>query len=481
MMTNDKKSWQTEQTYLNLPSKFYKITEPEPAENPELVLENLGLKEELGLEDWDLSLYSGNRTVDGVKPLSQSYAGHQFGQFTMLGDGRAHLIAEIKAPNKKRYDVQLKGSGKTPYSRAGDGRAALGPMMREYMISEAMHALGVPTSRSLALVKTGEKIMRERPLDGAVLTRVSSSHLRVGTFEFAVGYGDKTDVKALADYAIERHDPFLKYEKNPYPAFAKAVMRRQAKTVAKWMAFGFVHGVMNTDNMTISGETIDYGPCAFIDFYDPNTVFSSIDHQGRYRYNNQPAIAQWNLARFIETLLDLFSDDEEEAIAMGTEIVQSFASYYEASWLDLMRKKLGLEKHEVADKELVNELLSAMEKYEADYTNTFLHLTHGQFEGQTLYHSLEFKEWYKKWQERLSRENNSETDVFAIMKKHNPAIIPRNQFVEETLAALVEDDDMSKVSELMELLQEPFTHNDEQMEWSKKQIYKQDYITYCGT
>ena len=479
-MTNHEKTWDVEQTYISLPSKFYKYVTPEPATNPEILIENKALKESLGLESWDVSHYSGNKTIDKIESISQSYAGHQFGQFTMLGDGRAVLLAEIVA-KRKRYDVQLKGAGKTPYSRAGDGRAGVGPMMREYIISEAMHALNIPTSRSLAVVKTGDHIMRERPYDGAVLTRIASSHLRVGTFEFAVGYGDATDVKELADYAIKRHDPFLKYEKNPYPVFAKNVMRRQAQTIAKWMATGFVHGVMNTDNMTISGETIDYGPCAFIDRYDPNAVFSSIDHQGRYRFNNQPAIAQWNLARFVETLLTLFDEDEAVAMEMGTEIVKGFASYYEAYYLDIMRKKLGLKNAEMEDQNLVNDLLVAMEKYEADYTNTFVDLTHDSLDGATLYHSIEFKNWYEAWQSRLKREATSKEDVFSLMKSHNPILIPRNQFVEDALTSLLEEDDMSKVNELMRLLADPFEHNDEQMKWSQKQIDRSPYMTYCGT
>lgn len=481
MVKENQSQW--EQSYLHLPEKFYRITEAEKQANPREILWNEELSKALNIDKTTetVDLLTGRKTSPHVKPFAQSYAGHQFGQFTMLGDGRAVMVGEWRAPDGKKYDIQLKGAGKTPYSRAGDGRASIGPMLREYIISEAMHGLGIPTTRSLALYETGNDVIRERRLDGAILTRLASSHLRVGTFEFAAAYGGVSDMKQLADYAINRHDPLLIHEENPYIIFAKQVMKRQATLLAQWQSVGFVHGVMNTDNMTISGETIDYGPCAFIDQYDRNALFSSIDLQGRYRFGNQPAIAQWNIARFTETLLPLLDEEETKAIAIAEEIVGQFPAYYMAYWLDGMRSKLGLFTSDPDDESLVNKLLEAMEKYAADYTQTFFALTMGEYTGSTFFHSEEFIQWQLRWTKRLEKEHKTDEEIFLKMKASNPIIIPRNRWVEDALNQAVDTFDYEPVSVLLDLLKDPYAYTDEQCLWAKKPIPREDFVTYCGT
>ena len=344
----DKIGWHFDNTYSRLPKVMSSQLNPIPVKNPKLTIFNHGFSKELGLDFSSLnnnqiaSIFSGNLLPKESKCIAQAYAGHQFGYFTMLGDGRAILIGEHLSKNNKRFDIQFKGSGKTPYSRNGDGRAALGPMLREYIVSEAMHCLGIPTTRSLAVVKTGENVIRETPLPGAILTRIAASHIRVGTFQYMTATEDEKNLKTLFDYTIDRHYPKIKDSKTPAIDLLKIVMEKQIKLVVDWMRVGFIHGVMNTDNMAISGETIDYGPCAFMDAYDPETVFSSIDHNGRYAYFNQPGITKWNLARFAETLLPLIDKNKDKAIKIVTEIINNFGEIYKKNWLEMMRKKLGL-------------------------------------------------------------------------------------------------------------------------------------------
>ena len=372
--------WRFDNTYSKLPEYFISNTSPIPVKSPELIILNDNLAKELGLnfsliDKKDLSkLFSGNSLPEGSKAISQAYAGHQFGHFTMLGDGRAVLMGEHISKNNERFDIQFKGSGKTPFSRNGDGRAALGPMLREYIISEAMHALNIPTTRSLAVVKTGEDVMRENTLQGAILTRVASSHLRVGTFQFIAARKSEKELKTLINYTINRHYPNIKQSKNQALEFLKVMIKQQTNLVINWMRVGFIHGVMNTDNMAISGETIDYGPCAFMDTYDPQTVFSSIDQFGRYSYSNQPNITKWNLARFAECLIPLIDPNKDKAIEIATETINNFDKNYEAKWINMMRDKLGLFGQDPKDLVLILDLLTWMHKNKADYTLSLIHI-----------------------------------------------------------------------------------------------------------
>ena len=372
--------WRFDNTYSKLPDTMLSRLAPIPVKKPELVVLNYSLSKELGLDfsttnKEDLALmFAGNLLPEGSESIAQAYAGHQFGYFTMLGDGRAIVIGEHLSKNNKRFDIQFKGSGKTPFSRNGDGRAALGPMLREYIISEAMHGLKIPTTRSLAVVKTGENVIRETPLPGAILTRVATSHIRVGTFQYVTMMKDEKNLKTLVDYTIDRHYPNIKDSDSPALDLLKIVIEKQTKLVTDWMRVGFIHGVMNTDNMTISGETIDYGPCAFMDTYDPETVFSSIDQHGRYAYFNQPDITKWNLARFAETLIPLIDNDKVKAIQIATKTINNFVEVYNKNWLEMIRNKLGLFGEEKKDKSLINDLFSWMQKNKADHTNTFCFL-----------------------------------------------------------------------------------------------------------
>ncbi|WLR47986.1 YdiU family protein [Halobacillus litoralis] len=477
------KGWNLQQSYKELPDSFYTKTTPSEVEKPELVLYNESLAEKLGLStEPDPAIFGGNRIPEGAEPIAQAYAGHQFGQFTMLGDGRAVLFGEQVSPEDERFDIQLKGSGRTPFSRGGDGRATLGPMLREYIISEAMHGLGIPTNRSLAVVATGEYVQREDLLPGAVLTRVASSHLRIGTFQYAAGLQDHAQLKALADYAIERHDPDFLHAENPYLAFFEKVIERQASLIAQWQLIGFIHGVMNTDNMTISGETIDYGPCAFMDTYNPKTVFSSIDRQGRYAYMNQPPIGAWNLARFAETLLPLFHENQETAVEMAQEAHANYEKLYHTYWLNGMRAKLGMMTEEAQDQPLIDDLLEMMEKNEADYTNTFRALTLDRPNDTDLYGKPAFTNWYKQWQARLDRQESTKADVHALMKKSNPSVIPRNHRVEEALEAAVEEGDFSSVKQLLSVLADPYAYSEEQEAYAElPEPSDQPYRTFCGT
>ena len=480
--------WQFDNSYAHLPEFFYAQLHPVPVGAPHVAILNHALADSLGLDIHKLTeeeaalLFSGNVLPDMAQPIAQAYAGHQFGHFNMLGDGRAILLGEHRTLTGDRFDIQLKGSGQTPFSRRGDGRAALAPMLREYIISEAMHALNIPTTRSLAVVATGEFILRETFLPGAILTRVAASHIRVGTFEYAAGLKNTEAIKILADYTIGRHYPDLADAENPYLSLLNSVIERQASLIAKWLLVGFIHGVMNTDNMTISGETIDYGPCAFMDVYDPNTVFSSIDQLGRYRYSNQPQIAQWNLARFAETLLPLIHPVLDQAIALAEEAIHSFPGIYQAHWTDGMRKKLGLFTDEAEDSELIEALLAWMHKHHADYTNSFRALASEALPEDAVFRNAEFIAWHARWQARLSRQSRPMNKVFCLMRSNNPAIIPRNHFVEEALSAASERGDFSPIHQLLAAVTNPYDDMSEYSDYRTPPTPSERvYQTFCGT
>lgn len=480
--------WNLDNSYVRLPKAFFTSKHPTPVHSPELVILNDQLAKSLGLNGDELrsnegvAILAGNQIPQGATPLAQAYAGHQFGYFNMLGDGRAVLLGEQITPLGERVDIQLKGAGRTPYSRGGDGRAALGPMLREYIISEAMHALGIATTRSLAVITTGEAIMRETEQIGAILTRIATSHIRVGTFQYISKFGTVEELKALAEYTLQRHFPEAASYENPYLLLLREVIKHQAELIAKWQLVGFIHGVMNTDNMTISGETIDYGPCAFMDRYDPKTVFSSIDHEGRYAYGNQPYIAGWNLARFAETLLPLIHVDEEVAVKMAQEEVLNFIKLYKYNWLSGMRAKLGMFNEEIQDEAIINELLSMMQKYGADYTNTFIALTFDRLENNDMFVTTEFTKWYELWQVRLGRQEESKELSHQLMENSNPAVIPRNHRVEEALEAAVKQGDYSVMQRLLEVLSKPYEHSPEQAHYAAlPEEPSCPYRTYCGT
>jgi uncharacterized protein YdiU (UPF0061 family) len=480
--------WNLDNSYANLPDEFFTRQNPTYAPSPKLIILNKPLAVSLGLNPGSLqsrdgvAMFAGNKIPEGALPLAQAYAGHQYGHFTMLGDGRALLIGEQITPLGQRVDIQLKGSGRTPYSRRGDGQAALGPMLREYIISEAMYELGIPTTRSLAVVTTGETVIRENLLPGAVLTRVAASHIRVGTFQYAARWGTAEKLRALADYTINRHFPDGHDGENPYLFLLQEVIKRQASLIAKWQLIGFVHGVMNTDNVAISGETIDYGPCAFMDTYDPATVFSSIDREGRYAYGNQPYIAVWNLARFAETLLPLLHENHEKAIQIAENALSNFTELYHNNWMAGMRSKLGIFNEEPQDESLVKDLLSMMHKYKADYTNTFRGLTFDRFADIDLSNTDSFAEWNKLWQARLGRQQESMDSSHKLMKSCNPAIIPRNQLVEEALEAAEKKGDYNVMDRLLDVLSSPYAYTKEQDDYSKLVTKSScNYRTFCGT
>lgn len=483
---SNKVGWHLDNSYARLPELFFTKTLPTPVRAPELIILNDELAASLGLDsealrDYEgLAVFAGNEVPAGALPLAQAYAGHQFGNFTMLGDGRAVLLGEQITPNGERFDVQLKGAGRTFYSRGGDGRAGLGPMLREYIISEAMHGLHIPTTRSLAVVTTGETVIRETDLRGAILTRVATSHLRVGTFEFAANWGTEEDLRTLADYAIKRHYAEALNDENRYLSLLQGVIKRQAELVAKWQLVGFIHGVMNTDNVTISGETIDYGPCAFMDVFDPTTVFSSIDRQARYAYGNQPNITGWNLTRFAEALLPLLDENEDEAITIAEDALETFTDIFQFSWYAGMRAKLGLFNEEKGDLALIKSLLDLMKKHRADYTNTFVALTFHQLKGASLFEAPEFTDWYALWQERLSRQEESKATVEKLMRNSNPAIIPRNHRVEEALEA-AEKGDFTVMNRLLAALSHPYAHAKIQAEYATVPAATIPYKTFCGT
>ncbi|WP_240794292.1 protein adenylyltransferase SelO [Bacillus sp. BHET2] len=479
----NKTGWNFENSYTKLPDSFFTRQDPTPVRSPKLVVLNEEVAESLGLnvEKLGAGVLSGNDIPKGAEPIAEAYAGHQFGHFNMLGDGRAILVGEQITPSGERFDIQLKGGGSTPYSRGGDGRAGLGPMLREHIISEGMHGLGIPTTRSLAVVTTGETIFRETELEGAILTRVAASHIRVGTFQFASRFGSVEDLRALLDYALERHYPEGIGAPNRYLYLLQQVIKRQAALIAKWQMVGFIHGVMNTDNMTIGGETIDYGPCAFMDSYDPQTVFSSIDREGRYAYGNQPQIAGWNLARFAESLLPILHDEQEESLKLAQDTVMEFPKLYESHWLDGMRRKLGLFNQEEGDRSLAEELLDLMKINQADYTNTFRSMTIGN-EDSPLFKTPEFAVWKERWNERKSRQDETQEASQQLMKSSNPSVIPRNHRVEEALTAAVEENDFSVMERLVDVTKDPYAYLGEHEEYCKlPEPSDRPYRTFCGT
>ena len=475
--------WQFDNTYSRLPDTLFASAAPAETRAPRVAILNHRLAAELGLDldamppEAAAALFSGQDLPSGSRPIAQAYAGHQFGGFTMLGDGRAILLGEHRTPAGNLVDIQFKGAGPTHYSRRGDGLAALGPMLREYIISEAMAGLGIPTTRSLAVVTTGETVYRSTALKGAILTRVAASHIRVGTFQYLAARQDETNLRVLADYSIDRHYPELADAPQKYSEFFRAVLDRQASLIARWQLVGFIHGVMNTDNMAISGETIDYGPCAFMNAYRSDRVFSSIDHAGRYAYGNQPAIAQWNLARFAETLLPLIDSDREKAIAVATEALGEYPARFEKYWLAGMRKKLGFQTSEASDVELIQSLFDWMQKSGADFTNTFRDLSSEEPPAGDRYRDPEFQDWHSRWQLRLGCDGRSNAEMRAV----NPAVIPRNHRVEEALSAAEDHDDLSVLHRLLVALASPYQAGVASQEYLDPPCDETNYRTYCGT
>ena len=475
--------WNLQSSYTQISDKLFSELKPDAVTNPSTVIVNNELAEKLGLNlkgisEEDLSnLFSGNSLPHGSKPFAQAYAGHQFGQFTILGDGRAHIIGEQVTPEGEIFDIQYKGSGRTPYSRGGDGKAALGPMLREYLISEAMYYLGIPTTRSLAVVETGEKVYREVPLKGSILTRVASSHIRIGTFQFLAAHKDYEGMKSLLDFSIKRHFSNLKFSENLAIEFIKAVMQKQINLIVEWMRVGFIHGVMNTDNSTISGETIDYGPCAFMDHYDANTVFSSIDTQGRYSFANQPSIIQWNLVRLAECLLPLIDKDEKRSIEIAQNLINTFSSLFKDKWLQMMKKKLGIKDQSEDDEELINNLIKWMQQKKPDFTNTFCNLMNYDHADDEEFEDYEFNNWKREWKERVESK-----EYLDVMMSCNPILIPRNYLVEEALSEAETDGKFDKFNELNEIISSPYQLKKVNIKYletpSKTNI---PYKTFCGT
>ena len=475
--------WNLQSSYTQISDKLFSELKPDAVTNPSTVIVNNELAEKLGLNlkgisEEDLSnLFSGNSLPHGSKPFAQAYAGHQFGQFTILGDGRAHIVGEQVTPDGEIFDIQYKGSGRTPYSRGGDGKAALGPMLREYLISEAMYYLGIPTTRSLAVVETGEKVYREVPLKGSILTRVASSHIRIGTFQFLAAHKDYEGMKSLLDFSIKRHFSNLKFSENLAIEFIKAVMQKQINLIVEWMRVGFIHGVMNTDNSTISGETIDYGPCAFMDHYDANTVFSSIDTQGRYSFANQPSIIQWNLVRLAECLLPLIDKDEKRSIEIAQNLINTFSSLFKDKWLQMMKKKLGINDYSEDDEELINNLIKWMQQKKPDFTNTFCNLMNYDHADDEEFEDDEFNNWKREWKKRVESK-----EYLDVMISCNPTLIPRNYLVEEALSEAETDGKFDKFNELNEIISSPYQLKKVNIKYletpSKTNI---PYKTFCGT
>ena len=483
-------------SFVQLGEKFYAKLNPTPVEQPKIVklndelANNLGIDlEMLNLEDW-ASIFSGNRILPGAEPLAMVYAGHQFGHFVpQLGDGRAILLGEVIDNSSFRNDIQLKGSGLTPFSRQGDGRAALGPVLREYIVSEAMHALGIPTTRSLCAVTTGEPVYRETVLPGAVLTRVASGHVRTGTFQYFALRGDEKAINKLANYVIDRHYPEVKEAPNPYLKLLEDVMDRHARLVTQWLHVGFIHGVMNTDNMALSGETIDYGPCAFMDTFNRTQVFSSIDHSGRYSYGNQPQIVQWNLARLAETILPLIDKKQESAAELAKEVIEVYSERFQEYWFSGMRQKLGFLTSEPEDEILIQSLLNTMQENEADFTLTFRRLCDAAFDKKMdrnlrkLFKDAgAYDKWSKSWRNRLSRESGPPEELTKLMRKVNPAVIPRNHRVEQALNAAVEHLDYEPFEKLVEVLSSPYEELEGQNEFMLPPKPEEHVMqTFCGT
>jgi uncharacterized protein YdiU (UPF0061 family) len=483
-------------TYAALPGGFFARVAPTPVAAPRLIKLNRPLATHLGLDPDLLSspegteVLAGKRVPEGADPIAMAYAGHQFGHFVpQLGDGRAILLGEVIDADGVRRDIQLKGSGPTPFSRRGDGRAALGPVLREYIVSEAMAAMGIPTTRSLAAVMTGESVMRETVLPGAVLTRVASSHIRVGTFQYFAARGDTEGVRQLADHVISRHYPEAANTERPYHALLQGVIMRQAELIARWLLVGFIHGVMNTDNSSISGETIDYGPCAFLDQYDPATVFSSIDEQGRYAYANQPRIALWNLTRFAECLLPLFSSDQDKAISEAQAMLADFAEKFDAAYQAGLRAKLGLFTARDGDPALAQDLLSVMAQNQADFTLTFRRLGDAALDAaddrevRSLFTDpAAYNEWAVRWRQRLSDEPQDAAARRNAMRSVNPAFIPRNHRVEAVIQAAMNHDDFAPFEELLTVLSEPYEDQPAFAAYAEPPLPDQRVLqTFCGT
>lgn len=494
--TGDQAQFPFQNTYARLPVRFFTKLDPTPVQAPSLLLLNEDLARELGLDPAFLrsedgaQVLGGNRIPEGAEPLAMAYAGHQFGGWApQLGDGRAILLGEVVDRNGGRRDIQLKGSGPTPYSRMGDGRAALGPVLREYIVSEAMAAFGIPTTRSLAVVTTGEAVFRERALPGGILTRIARSHIRVGTFQFFAARRDTDGLRLLADHVIDRHYPELREAENPYSALLDAVAGRQAELIAAWMSVGFIHGVMNTDNMSVAGDTIDYGPCAFMDTYHPGTVYSSIDHGGRYAYGNQPGIAHWNLACLAQCLLPLIDDSEDTAMAMAQEIINTFPDRFRAAHTARFAAKLGLERVHAGDADLIDGLLTAMEEGKADFTLTFRRLSDVAVDGRedapvrALFGDpAAFDAWAETWRARLSEESRDDATRQAAMRAVNPAYIPRNHQVEAALNAAVENNDLTPLHALRAVLQTPFETQPGQERYEQPPRPGEEVeATFCGT
>ncbi|MFT4183707.1 MAG: YdiU family protein [Rhizobium sp.] len=482
-------------SYARLPPQFFAEQAPTPVREPRLIKFNAALARELGLdadvlEREGAAIFSGNEPLPGAQPLAMAYAGHQFGGFVpQLGDGRAILLGEVIDRHGRRRDIQLKGAGPTPFSRRGDGRAALGPVLREYIVSEAMHALGIPTTRALAAVTTGEPVYREEALPGAVFTRVAASHIRVGTFQFFAARGDTDNLRILADHVIDRHYSDIKDRKNRYLALLEAVAERQASLIARWLHVGFIHGVMNTDNMTVSGETIDFGPCAFMDAYDPATVFSSIDRQGRYAYANQPGIGQWNLARLGETLLPLIDPTLDTAVDLANTVIKAYGERFQGHWLAGMRAKIGLAGEDDGDLDLIQSLLALMQQGEADFTLTFRRLAAlaADDEAATAFAAgftdpQSILPWLTRWRERLSRDPRSADERARAMRRVNPAFIPRNHRIEQAIQAAVEDDDFSLFEALLTVLTKPYEDQPSLAPYAEPpQPAERVLQTFCGT
>jgi serine/tyrosine/threonine adenylyltransferase len=481
-------------SYARLPETFYRRCNPSPVAAPRLIQLNQALATELGLSQDELSsddlalIFSGNVLPAGADPIATAYAGHQFGGFNpQLGDGRAVLLGEVIDVDGQRRDLQLKGAGKTPFSRGGDGRSPLGPVIREYLISEAMHALGVPTTRALAALTTGEQVYREQALPGGILVRIASSHIRVGTFQFFAARRDHEGLRQLADHVIARHYPQVAEQPQPYLALLDAVITGQARLIAQWMSLGFVHGVMNTDNMLVSGETIDYGPCAYLNAYHPETVFSSIDRGGRYAYQMQPAIAQWNMARFAETLLPLLADDEDAAVASATDAIRGFVEIYEQAWLERMAAKLGVQSVTDGDRQLVDDLLKLMDDNNVDFTLLFHRLGEAVITPQSaacrdlFADSAGWDEWAARWLARLQLQPLAPALRSAQMRHVNPAVIPRNHRIAEAIEK-ADQGDFSEFERLARVLVQPFAVSDDDLDWmAPPPQERQVCTTFCGT
>tara|TARA_B100000945_G_scaffold44393_1_gene30432 strand:- start:592 stop:2082 length:1491 start_codon:yes stop_codon:yes gene_type:complete len=483
-------------SFVELGEKFYAKLNPTPVEKPQIVKLNDELSKKLGIDlevlelaDW-ASIFSGNKILPGSEPLAMVYAGHQFGHLVpKLGDGRAILLGEVIDNCSIRNDIQLKGSGITPFSRQGDGRAGLGPVLREYIISEAMYALGIPTTRSLCAVTTGEPVYREKVLPGAVLTRVASGHVRTGTFQYFALRGDEKAITKLANYVIDRNYPEVKESPNIYLKLLEKVMDRHAKLVTKWLHVGFIHGVMNTDNMALSGETIDYGPCAFMDSFNKAQVYSSIDHSGRYSYGNQPNIVQWNLARLAETLLPLIDKKQESAVEMAKEVIELYSERFKEYWLSGMRQKLGLFTSETEDENLIESLLNKMHENEVDFTLAFRRLSHAALDKKMdknlrnfFKDALAYDKWSKSWRSRLSHESVSPEERTKLMFKANPAVIPRNHRVEQALNSAVDNFDFAPFEKLVETLSLPYKELKGRSEFMLPPKPGEHILqTFCGT